>query len=568
MENSLSFTMKRLLRTFLTLTVLAVVLLTAATPARAASLVVNSTGDGPDIRLGDGRCTSEDGKCTLRAAIQEANARPGEDTITFNFPGTNTQTITITSQLPDITDKVNIYGGEPLDQWGTPRVRVDGGNNPWNGLRFIGAGASNSWVRFLMLTRFDSTAIYVSNAPGIYIAHNFIGTDGTASRGNRWGIILDSGSHSAFIHDNLISGNTVSGMTLRANGEDIHVYRNRIGLDFKGSKVIPNQTGITVENGWNSTIEDNVISGNTVGVHIKGNSQFALTHNRIGADRSGKKLLANTQYGVLVEGAATVLLGSPDDLEGTGGGNLFGANNVRDMLFSGTSSTQGISGYNCFVGTTGIENNSSSAVRMENNWFGTASGPSGSGSGTGAPVVGTGVTDFTPWLNVPTAPCAMRYAVNLNGNMEIDADFNKRPDEWNFNNLNSTDGLDCNFVFQYEDPCSMMIAGTGANKRMEQTTAIPGNAGDWIGISFRLAALAVPADGASTVTIRLRNSANNIVHEQAINVPGPGCNTCRFAVQVGFASPVSYASAEIRLLYARSGGRIFIDNVHLVRYQP
>src|SRR5688572_29232876 len=107
MENSLLFTMKRYLRGPLTLTVLAVVLLTAATPAQAAGFLVNSTGDGPDIRLGDGRCTSADGKCTLRAAIQEANARPGADTITFQLPGTYIQTINIASQLPDITDNVN-----------------------------------------------------------------------------------------------------------------------------------------------------------------------------------------------------------------------------------------------------------------------------------------------------------------------------------------------------------------------------------------------------------------------------------------------------------------------------
>jgi hypothetical protein len=64
--------------------------LTAATlfvasvvPASAIDLVfaVITTDDKPDAMIGDGICADVDGKCTLRAAIQEANAHPGEDII-------------------------------------------------------------------------------------------------------------------------------------------------------------------------------------------------------------------------------------------------------------------------------------------------------------------------------------------------------------------------------------------------------------------------------------------------------------------------------------------------------
>ena len=51
------------------------------------ALVVNTTGDEPDADLTDGVCdanlSSGGNQCTLRAAIQEANKREGEDTITF-----------------------------------------------------------------------------------------------------------------------------------------------------------------------------------------------------------------------------------------------------------------------------------------------------------------------------------------------------------------------------------------------------------------------------------------------------------------------------------------------------
>jgi CSLREA domain-containing protein len=47
----------------------------------AAGFSVDSTIDAVDAVPGDGICASEAGKCTLRAAIQEANALVGPDTI-------------------------------------------------------------------------------------------------------------------------------------------------------------------------------------------------------------------------------------------------------------------------------------------------------------------------------------------------------------------------------------------------------------------------------------------------------------------------------------------------------
>lgn len=49
-----------------------------------STFVVNSTGDAVDSNVGDGLCNAG-GACTLRAAIQEANAVPGKDTIIFRL---------------------------------------------------------------------------------------------------------------------------------------------------------------------------------------------------------------------------------------------------------------------------------------------------------------------------------------------------------------------------------------------------------------------------------------------------------------------------------------------------
>jgi CSLREA domain-containing protein len=77
---------------------LAIVLLllffsTIGTPAsNAQAFVVNSTADAVDASLGDGQCATSAGACTLRAAIQEANALSGADTISVPA-GTYTLTL-------------------------------------------------------------------------------------------------------------------------------------------------------------------------------------------------------------------------------------------------------------------------------------------------------------------------------------------------------------------------------------------------------------------------------------------------------------------------------------------
>ena len=60
---------------------LASLLLAMAWPAAAATFTVNSTGDAPDVDLGDGICADASGMCTLRAAIMQANALGGTNVI-------------------------------------------------------------------------------------------------------------------------------------------------------------------------------------------------------------------------------------------------------------------------------------------------------------------------------------------------------------------------------------------------------------------------------------------------------------------------------------------------------
>jgi hypothetical protein len=84
-------------------------------PAGAATFEVTTTGDTGDTGLGDNACVASGGGCTLRAAIQQANATANSpaatpDTISFEFAAAGIQTIVIGSALDTVTDPVVIDG--------------------------------------------------------------------------------------------------------------------------------------------------------------------------------------------------------------------------------------------------------------------------------------------------------------------------------------------------------------------------------------------------------------------------------------------------------------------------
>lgn len=56
-------------------------LFTSPAPAAATTFTVNTAADAPDAAQGDGACATAAAQCSLRAAIQEANAMVGPDLI-------------------------------------------------------------------------------------------------------------------------------------------------------------------------------------------------------------------------------------------------------------------------------------------------------------------------------------------------------------------------------------------------------------------------------------------------------------------------------------------------------
>src|SRR5439155_17101075 len=107
------------------------------------------------------------GICTLRAAIQEVNARPGGDAINFN---SSLSSIHVNSTLA-ITKAV------PLDS-GSNRVEITGAG-------FSVSAPGGTTIRGLVInslsTNFSSAISLNSNSGPNFIENNYIGTDVSGS---------------------------------------------------------------------------------------------------------------------------------------------------------------------------------------------------------------------------------------------------------------------------------------------------------------------------------------------------------------------------------------------------
>lgn len=102
------------------LAALAVAALGLVAHAAAATFTVNSIVDIPDVSPGNGICETAfgNGVCTLRAAVQEANAKDGVDVISLQSNATYALTRAGADETAlngdlDISDSVTINGGGP-----------------------------------------------------------------------------------------------------------------------------------------------------------------------------------------------------------------------------------------------------------------------------------------------------------------------------------------------------------------------------------------------------------------------------------------------------------------------
>jgi uncharacterized repeat protein (TIGR01451 family)/CSLREA domain-containing protein len=348
-----------------------------------APLVVNVTGDAPDADTADGLCqTTTVGECSLRAAIEQANAIIGTNTILFNIPGAGPHTIAPSSALPEVDGPVFMDGWSEPDFSSTPIIELDGTGAGLTtaGLRF-GPNSDGSTLRGLVINRFSGDGIVVlAGANGLVIGGNYIGTDvgGNLDQGNGGnGLWLESANNliggATPANRNLISGNgngiLLTGSTATGN----LLVGNYIGVNVTGTGAVGNaNAGVRLENdadnntvGGTSSGARNVISGNTDGIIITGaNTTGAIVQgNYIGTNAIGDAIIGNSTDGIYLSNATNSLIGGAT----TGAGNLISGNN-SGISVSGSGSNMAVTIQGNLIGTnaagTGALGNLDTGIRL------------------------------------------------------------------------------------------------------------------------------------------------------------------------------------------------------------
>jgi hypothetical protein len=255
---------------------------TGAASAGLTLMVNSSLADAIDANPGDGVCETAPGNgvCTLRAAVMEANAWPGADTIILpagvyylTLPATSFEDAALNGDL-DLTDDVTIIGA------GETETIIDGNRTVTNGRVFeIFAGVTVAMSR---LTIRNGT-----NEPGPGIAGGILNRYGnltlthvTLTGNNRGGLdnrggtaLLDTVTYSNnFQHAaglyNWAEGTMVVHNSIITGNRDNHGVAVGSGhLIMINTTISDNNGGLFVYNGSAATLINSTISGNRAPRH-------------------------------------------------------------------------------------------------------------------------------------------------------------------------------------------------------------------------------------------------------------------------------------------------------------
>jgi CSLREA domain-containing protein len=277
----------------------------------AAVFIVNDNSDTTDAAPGNGACLDANGKCTLRAAIQEANAIAGVDTINFNFA----------DPVNSIQLDPNLSSGELVISEG---VTING---PGARLLTIIGNTSVSTADILNIAASATTTTKIS---GITIAKS--GRHGISNAGKlELSDVAIKESRGAGINNTarlmvsrtLIYNNSNGGIRLASSSTAVNISNTTVTGNSS-----PDSGG-----GINSASSDVTLNNVTI------NKNTAIT-NGGGLYYSGQTTGINVRNTIIAENTA---LSGPDVFANTGinffsrGNNLIGKNTGNNGFANGTN---------------------------------------------------------------------------------------------------------------------------------------------------------------------------------------------------------------------------------------
>jgi CSLREA domain-containing protein len=317
----------------------------APTVARGETFPVTTTGDEVDAVPGDEYCVDTSGKCSLRAALEEANELSGEDEIRFDeevFEGDADSVIEPEPALPTISSTLNLVGGSCETDAGVsgPCVEIDDPGE--TGLKV--EGAKKVLIESVAVTA-SKVGIELIKAKEFFVKGNWLGTslDGSAA-GNEIAISVWPGSEDSRVGGegegtgNLIANSSAVGLELHGASK-VRVLGNRFGVTPAGDEAALNESNIVIgstseavalENTIGTRISPqaastlscdggcNLISGSKGdGIDLDGGGDLGppvattIAGNLIGFNASGAGTIANGGAGIYVGAAPRTAVGGP-----------------------------------------------------------------------------------------------------------------------------------------------------------------------------------------------------------------------------------------------------------------
>ena len=339
----------------LSLAVLAGLALSIRPPAAAAATLtfqVTTTTDAPDASPGDGICADAAGQCTLRAAVQEADAQPSGSTITILVPaGTfplklgvlslTANTITIQgagagATTVDGRNASQVFNVSPAASVTLGQLAVTGGNAS------LGGGIQNAGT--LLLAHSTVTDSAANNGGGIYnqqggtltlagttVSQNVAGRDG-GGIANNGGALQLSLATVAGNKASLAGGGIVDFFGTVSISQSTIAGNAATGRNSEGGGGIANGDGTL-------TVDKSTISGNSTSSGTGGSAIFNILTTSV----SNSTISGNTGPGHSVLNSDTMTLSYV-----TIAANSAGISNSGSVTATGTIIANNNPGTNCF----------------------------------------------------------------------------------------------------------------------------------------------------------------------------------------------------------------------------
>lgn len=421
---------------------------------QAATFTVNSTADTVDASPGNGVCADAANNCTLRAAIMEANALAGADTI--NLPA-GTYTLTLanaggTNEDNDATGDLDVNGSLTINGAGSGTTIIQAGTNNTNGIDKVFAlnplcvspidvTITGVTIRFGRNTQpsgadFSYTGGGIdwcsAGTGGTFTLSSSVVSDNTNVNGYGGGLNVDtaSGPTTVNITNVTFSNNQTLSTTQTANGGAINLFGDSPTINITNSTFTGNHTTNPTSGGGAIYFRPTTVGHLSISGSIFSSNLASGVGGAIATDSYGAATTISIQSSQFTGNTAANSFGGALYLDGT---------NVNTTPFSLThltisGNTAGQAGGGLYVGNSNVTMSKSlivgnsastaSGIRKSvdattatviNNWWGCSTGPGAAPCNTASTAGGT--LTFSPWyrdqLTASTSPVATNQSTSL-----------------------------------------------------------------------------------------------------------------------------------------------------------